>query len=81
MDKLEIAKKIIEDNFKDGDCGLYDCRNIVGDYMITLYDKYGLTIDICYVWSYFEVFGLTDEEFDQLKTFYRSLEENRLKKL
>lgn len=38
--------------------------------MSTIYDEDGLTIDVCYRYSYFEVFGLTDEEFEELKKFY-----------
>ena len=72
--KLEIAKKVIEENFDDGDCGLYDSRNIVGDEMETLYSDPALTIDICYGWGYFEVFGLSDEEFSELKEFYNNIE-------
>lgn len=72
--KLEIAKKIIEENFEDGDCGLYDSRNIVGDEMQTLYSDPALTTDICYGWGYFEVFGLTDEEFSELQKFYKAID-------
>lgn len=73
MNKLTIAKKIIKENFKDGDCGLFDTRNLVGDPMITIYSQDGLTIDICYSWSYFEVFGLTDAEFEKLGDYYEKL--------
>lgn len=73
MDKLEIAKKIIKENFKDARCGIFDSRNTVGDYMETIYHKDGLTIDICYGYSYFEVFGLTDEEFEKLVECYQEL--------
>ena len=31
-------------------------------------------IDICYKHSYFEVFGLTDEEFKELKDYYVKLD-------
>ena len=73
MDKLEIAKRIIKENIEDARCGIFDTRNIAGDTMETLYDSNGLTIDICYFWAYFEVFGLTEEEFDILERFYNSL--------
>ena len=73
MTKLEKAKEIIKENFKCGDCGLFRSRNIVGDPMVNIYDKDGLTIDICYFYSYFEVFGLTDEEFDELADYYSQL--------
>ena len=76
MDKLEIAKNIIKENFEDGDCGIFDSKNLVGDVMETIYDKDGLTIDICYGYDYFEVFGLTDEEFEKLEEYYEELKEN-----
>ena len=54
MTKLDIAKRIIKENYKDADCGIYDTRNIVGDPMTTIYRGNELTIDICYHYSYFE---------------------------
>lgn len=74
MTKLEIAKEIIKEYYKEADCGLYDTRNIVGDPMTTIYDKDGLIIDICFNYSYFEVFGLSNKEFEELFTFYNNLE-------
>lgn len=73
MSKLEIAKKVIAENIDDARCGIYDTRNMVGDTMETLYDSNDLTIDICYFWMYFEVFGLTDNEFAELEKYYKTL--------
>ena len=73
MTKLDIAKEIIKEHYKEANCGLYDTRNIVGDWMTTIYEDNDLTIDICYGWAYFEVFGLSDEEFRELEIFYESL--------
>ena len=50
----------------------FDSRNFVGDYMETIYDKDGITIDVCYGYEYIEIFGLTPEEterFSELSTF------------
>lgn len=77
MNKLEKAKEIIKENFSLSDCGLFNTRNLVGDPMSTIYDEDGLIIDICYYYSYFEVFGLTDEEFEELKKFYAYLRHSR----
>ena len=74
MNKLDIAKKIIKENYKDADCGIFDSRNIVGDWTTNIYNDNGLTIDICDEWSYFEVFGLSDDEFNELEKFYYSLD-------
>lgn len=73
MTKLDIAKEIIKEHYKEADCGLYDTRNIVGDWMTTIYKDDSLTIDICYNYSYFEVFGLSNKDFEELLIFYNSL--------
>ncbi len=73
MNKLEVAKKIIAENINDARCGIYDTRNIVGDYMDTIYDSDDLTVDICYCYAYFEVFGLTNNEFVELEKYYETL--------
>lgn len=83
MDRLEKAKEIIKENIDGGRCGIYNTRNIIGDTMTNLYKEDGLTIDICYNYSYFEVFGLTNDEFEELKKhYYAYLElESRIKRL
>ena len=73
MNKLEKAKEIIKEYYKEGNCGIYDSRNIVADWMTNIYNDNGLAIDICYGWSYFEVFGLSDEEFIELEEYYNKL--------
>lgn len=71
--KLDIAKKIIKNNIEDARCGIFDCSNTAGDIMTNLYNKDGLIIDICYHWEYFEVFGLSENEFDELFDYYESI--------
>lgn len=73
MDKLEKAKEIIRKHYAAGTLGIFDCRNTLGDIMTTIYDEDGLTIDICYSYEYFEVFGLTGEEFSELEEYYNGL--------
>jgi stage III sporulation protein AG len=48
--------------------------------MTTVYEDEGLTIDVCYGWAYFEVFGLSDAEFLELEEYYESLRKERYKK-
>jgi hypothetical protein len=78
MSKLETAKEIIKVLYKYGDCGIFNSRNIVGDQMDTIYDDGELQIDICYYYSYFEVFGLSCAEFAELVLFYNGLIENEV---
>jgi hypothetical protein len=75
MTNLEIAKEIIKkenaDMYMKG--GIFNTRNFVGDIMKTIYAKDGLMIDICIGNFYFEVFGLTEAEFEELESFYKTL--------
>lgn len=78
MNKLEKAKEIIKTHYEDACCGIFDCRNILGDEMTTIYKDEGLTIDLCYGYMYFEVFGLSREEFKELEKYYDSLAESEV---
>ena len=73
MSNLEIAKKIIKRNYNYANCGIFSTMNIVGDPMEELYNENGLSIDICFEWAYFEVFGLSESEFEELEEYYHSL--------
>lgn len=73
--KLEIAKQIIKENYYVASCGIFDCRGWGGDTMDALYDDGELRIDICYYYSYFEVFGLSHNDFAELERFYNTLSE------
>lgn len=70
MNKLEKAKEIVKKYINFALCGIFDCRNTVGDDMTTIYSDNELVIDICYDYEYFEVFGLSDEEFNDLENYY-----------
>ena len=64
---MNKAKEIIEflKNYFDGRrIQMFDTRNIVGDWMTTIYMNHGVTIDYCSGWDYIEIFGLTTEEFN-----------------
>lgn len=73
MSKLETAKDIIRRNIDDGKYGIFNCRNIAGDPMTTIHKEDGLQIDICFRYEYFEVFGLSDDEFSRLVEYYTEL--------
>jgi len=69
---LEI-KKVMTDSIDYARCGLFDCRNLVNDPMTNIYKGKYFTLDICYQYEYFEVFGMTYEEFKDLYDFYKNL--------
>lgn len=73
MNNLEKAKEIIKAYYGNAGYGIFNSRNTVGDMMRTIYEGEGLTIDICYHYAYYEVFGLSDAEFEELKKYYYSL--------
>lgn len=71
---IEKVKEIIKYWYKYADCGLFFTPNIAGDEMAQLLCCGGITLYICYNYSYFEVFGLTDQEERQLLKYYRTLQ-------
>lgn len=79
MSNLEKAKEIVKENYRDAQCGMFHTRNVVGDVMTNIYDENGLIVDICYEYMYFEVFGLSDDEFAELLKYYNSLQGGRFK--
>lgn len=70
---VEKVKAVIADNIEDALYGIFDCRNIVGDPMETIYDEDEVSIDICRHYRYFEVFGLSEQEFGEVESFYEDL--------
>ena len=73
MTNLEKAKEIIKAHIDRADCGIFNTHNICGDKMTMIYNGEGLSVHICYGWAYFEVFGLSDSEFEELRQFYRKV--------
>lgn len=76
MNRVEKAKKIIRENYSDADCGCFFTRNILGDPMLTIYADDEITVDICYRYSYFEIFGLTEDEEDEVFAYYEALQKS-----
>ena len=73
ISRIDKVKNVIRNRYNEADCGLFFTRNWIGDPMSTIWEKDGVTIDICYNYQYFEVFGLTEEEEKELLAFYDSL--------
>lgn len=64
-DKIKKLEAFLEQNGY-ADMQRFNTRNIVGDCMQTIYEEDGITVDYCHNWGYIEIFGLTQEEFDNL---------------
>ena len=76
MSNLEKAKEIVKAYYGVANCGIFNNENIVGDSMSTVYEDEDLTIKVCCRYAYFEVFGLSDADFKELKKYYGSLSES-----
>ena len=72
-DNLWTYTQIVKAYYNVAGYGIFSCNNCVGDDMTTVYEDEDLTIDVCYGWAYFEVFGLSDAEFLELEKYYNSL--------
>lgn len=77
-EEIKKVKEIIKERYEDGNCGLYDTRNNIGDEMTNIFSGEYISLDYCYDYSYFEVFGLTDREFMLLKEYYNNIKELKL---
>lgn len=77
MDRLLIVKSVLFIHIDDACNGLFFNRNLLGDTMTTVYKCDGLQVDICYMYRYFEVFGLSEEEQQELTEFYNKLLKER----
>lgn len=73
MARIDLVKRVIKDRYNDAENGLFFTRNWIGDPMLTIWEEDGVTIDICYPYEYFEVFGLTEEEKAELSRFYDTM--------
>lgn len=74
-EEIETLKKIIKVFYKpDFKGGLFNTKNVTNDKMITIYKSNDIQLDICINYDYFEVFGLTENEFKELQNFYDNLE-------
>lgn len=59
---MEKLINFLKEKFPSG-IQMFDTRNIVGDYMITIYDEDGIVVDYCRGYNYIEIFGLTEGQF------------------
>ena len=65
-DRLIKLKKFLKKAFENI-IQAFTTKNIVGDYMYTIYDEDGIQVDYAPGYEYIEIFGLTDEEYKELE--------------
>ncbi len=74
---LENIQRQILLHIHEGNCGLFCTTSRFADTLENLctYDngKRMVTLNICRDWHFFEVLGLTEEEFALIQEFYYSL--------
>lgn len=76
LSKLDIAKEVIRDHWMLARLGIYNGPNNSGAPVYMIYHDHEMEIYICYCYEYFEVYGLTDDEFADLKKYYDELVED-----
>lgn len=64
--RLIKLKKFLKEEFEEG-IQSFTTKNIAGDYMETIYDKDEIQVDYAPGYGYIEIFGLTDEEYQELE--------------
>ena len=64
--RLIKLKKFLKKVFKKR-IQTFTTKNIVGDYMETIYNKDEIQVDYAPEYGYIEIFGLTDEEYKELE--------------
>lgn len=78
---IEKVKEVIKNNIEDAFCGIYNYHNVSSAPLKTIYNEDGISVKLCNFWGYFEVLGLTNKEFADVKSFYRGLLMEALSKL
>ena len=63
--KIKDLIAFLKDKYPNG-AEMYNTRNNAGDILFTIYSKDGITVDDCPKWEYIEIFGLTENEFDEV---------------
>lgn len=64
--RLIKLKKFLKEVFKTK-IQAFTTKNILGDYMVTIYKKDGIQVDYAPDYKYIEIFGLTDKEYEELE--------------
>lgn len=70
MTLLEEIKAVLLANIADAPFGIYNDYQPIGDDAYRLFKRGGVIVNIHYAYEYFEVLGLSDDAFDEIKKYY-----------
>ena len=72
--RVEKLKPLIKEHIEEARYGMFNTHGTLGDtYYSTLYHDDDIEIRIYHDWLYFEVFGLTSDEYRELYDYYTEL--------
>ena len=67
------VKRTIKHFYNSAKYGIFNRLNVTGDDLRLIYHGTYFNLLICDYYEYFEIFGTTSEEFDELYEFYINL--------
>lgn len=67
MSKIDNLKKFLRTSDLLG-MQVFNSESLVGDAREVVYSKDGVRVLVCYYWNYVEILGLSESEFNSIKT-------------
>lgn len=67
MSKIDNLKSFLRNSDLLGK-QVFNCESLVCDTREVVYSKDGVRVLVCYYWDYVEILGLSESEFDSIKT-------------
>lgn len=67
MSKIDNLKKFLRNSNLLGK-QVFNSEALVGDNREVVYSKDGVVVLVCYYWDYVEILGLSESEFNSIKT-------------
>lgn len=67
MSKIENLKKFLRTSDLLGK-QVFNSESLVGDTREVVYSKDGVRVLVCYYWDYVEILGLSESDFNSIKT-------------
>lgn len=63
--RIENLIKFLKNQFKDG-IQMFNTPSLVGDFRFTIYEEDGIEVLFAPHYDYIEIYGISDEEFEQV---------------